>query len=191
MAIDDHKFKGKYRIASARVAGFDYGSDGYYFVTICTRNHRHYFGEIVDGEMNLSEMGKIAEKCWAFIPEHFPFVRSDESVVMPNHIHGIIIIDRSFVRTQDSVFVRGADVNAKTNTKTQNIASLPGGQSGNLASIVRGFKIGVTKYATANQIGSIWQPRFYDHIIRSEESLFRIREYIQNNPANWNKDEYY
>ena len=105
----DPKFKNKYRIDSARLREFDYSADGYYFVTICTKNHRHYFGEIVDGEMRLSEAGKIAQKCWAEIPEHFPFVKLDESVVMPNHIHGVTIIDFSDCRDVDLSRLRMQD----------------------------------------------------------------------------------
>jgi REP element-mobilizing transposase RayT len=201
---DNSKFKNKYRIASARLREFDYSTDGYYFVTICTKNHRHFFGEIADGEMRLSEMGKIAQKCWAEIPEHFPFVKLDEFVVMPNHIHGIIIIDHSPVETHNYASpvceksIEKQDLMVLQDIKkTQNIASLrdvngsgAGGQSGNLASVVRGFKIGVTKFAKANRINFAWQPRFYDHVIRKDESLSRIREYIRYNPINWNKDQY-
>ena len=89
------KFQNKYRISSARLQHWDYGSDALYFVTICTQNREHYFGEIDDGKMQLSETGKIAYRFWFEIPNHFPFVELGEFVVMPNHIHGIIIIDKN------------------------------------------------------------------------------------------------
>ncbi len=88
------KFRNKYRISSARLQHWDYGSNAIYFVTICTQNREHYFGEIADGHMNLSETGKMANRFWSEIPIHFPFVQLGEFVVMPNHVHGIIIIDK-------------------------------------------------------------------------------------------------
>jgi REP element-mobilizing transposase RayT len=184
------KFKNQYRIKSARLQHWDYGSNAAYFITICTANKAHYFGEVVEGKMQLSEIGRFAEKCWHEIPEHFPFAVLDGFVVMPNHVHGIIVIDKP--------------VGMQT-VETQNIASLPtheniaslqqnqnkfGPQSQNLAAIVRGYKIGVTKLAKSLQISFAWQARFYDHVIR-EDSYFRIAEYIQNNPLKWQDDEYY
>ena len=88
------KFKGKYRISSSRLQNWDYGSNAAYFVTICTQNREHYFGEIINGLMHLSEIGLLSNKYWLEISEHFPFVELDEFVVMPNHVHGIIIINK-------------------------------------------------------------------------------------------------
>jgi len=88
------KFKNKYRIASARLQNWDYGSDGAYFITICTKNRAHYFGEIIHKEMQLAEIGKLAEQFWMDIPNHFPFVALGNFVIMPNHTHGILIIDK-------------------------------------------------------------------------------------------------
>jgi putative transposase len=88
------KFRNKYRIPSTRLQNWDYGWNASYFVTICTHKRKCYFGEVVNGNMILSEIGKMAEKCWMEIPNHFPFVKLDAHVVMPNHVHGIIIIDK-------------------------------------------------------------------------------------------------
>src|SRR5258708_33203920 len=88
------KYQNKYRIPSARLQTWDYGSNAAYFTTICTTNREHFFGEIMNGIMQLSEIGKIANQFWIEIPNHFPFVILDEFIVMPNHIHGIIVIDR-------------------------------------------------------------------------------------------------
>ena len=85
-------FKNKYRVESARFKNWDYSSAAYYFVTICTKNREHYFGNIRDGKMVLSEIGKIADECWAKIPNHFQFVVLGKLIVMPNHVHGIISI---------------------------------------------------------------------------------------------------
>ena len=87
-------FKNKYRIGSIRASWWDYGWNGAYFITICTHNRIHYFGEVENGKMNLSSLGEAAEKCWYEIPLHFPFVRLGSFVVMPDHVHGIIIIDK-------------------------------------------------------------------------------------------------
>lgn len=88
------KFKNKYRIPSARLQTWDYGSNGMYFITICTHNREHFFGKIVDGQMQLNESGKLAEKYWLEIPKHFSFIELGEFVIMPNHIHGILIINK-------------------------------------------------------------------------------------------------
>ena len=88
------KFQNKYRIKSTRLQDWDYGSNAAYFVTICTQNREHYFGEITNGIMQLSEIGYMANKYWSEIPKHFPFVELDEFVIMPNHVHGIIVINK-------------------------------------------------------------------------------------------------
>ena len=88
----DTKYQGKYRIPSARLAGWDYRNAAAYFVTICTANREMFFGDIKDGVMHLSEAGNVAYECWVDIPSHFPFVRLDAHVVMPNHVHGILVI---------------------------------------------------------------------------------------------------
>ena len=181
------RFSNKYRISSSRLQNWDYSWNAPYFVTICTQNREHFFGEVVDGEMQLSGIGKIANTYWHEIPQHFPFVNLDAFVVMPNHVHGIVIIDK----------------NDNGGVETQNFASLPrpqradqpknkfGPQSQNLASIIRGFKTGVKKYATMNKINFTWQSRFHDHIIRNEKSYNTIAKYIRNNPIKWEEDKFY
>ena len=89
------KYRNKYRIKSIRLPNWDYGWNGSYFITICTQNRKHFFGEIVNSKMQLSEIGMFAEKYWYVIPQHFPFVKLGAFVVMPNHIHGIIIIKKT------------------------------------------------------------------------------------------------
>ena len=144
--------------------------------------------------MHLSEIGKIANDCWLAIPQHFPFVRLGEFVVMPNHVHGIVIIDKD-VETQEAPPVE----TQAPPVETQDLASLPedsqknkfGPQSRNLASIIRGFKIGVTKSARSILPAFAWQPRYHDHIIRDTKSYDRISNYIINNPASWKEDKFY
>ena len=172
-------YKNKYRIPTARAAWHDYNG-GSYFVTICTKNRECYFGHISNGEMGYSDLGQFAINCLEQIPAHFPHVEIPVFNVMPNHIHAIIII------------------NAPAPVETQNFASLQtdetkqkfGPQSKNLASVVRGFKIGVTKYANDHDISFAWQPRFHDHIIRNVHEMNHIADYINTNVIRWKKDCY-
>ena len=163
-----------------RLKNYDYSHNGYYFVTICTKNHEHFFGEVENVTMQLNEFGKIAKKCWLEIPEHFPDIILDEFIIMPNHVHGIIIIENN--NTGNKNFCSLQEIPWQTTL------------SKSLSSIIRGFKIGVTKCARRSNTGNknfcslperIWQKSFYDHIVRNEKSLFYIREYIQNNPVKW------
>lgn len=186
-------YKNKYRVESARLKGWDYSSNGGYFITICVHNRECVFGNIENRKMIMSDLGKIAEKYWREIPHHFPFVKLDTYVVMPNHIHGIIFIEKN-TNHEKSV------VESTESVETQDLASLQsnkkngsecnfGPQSKNIASIIRGFKIGVKKYAVNNNIPFKWQPRFYDHIIRDDNDLNRIRKYLTDNPLNWKNGE--
>ena len=175
-------YKNKYRIPSARLEGWDYGSHGFYFVTICVREMKCVFVGIHNNIMCLNRLGATAQQCWQEIPRHFPFVQLCEFIVMPNHVHGVLEIcdgSQNVVETQDFASLH------ETNQPYKNKF---GPQSKNIASIIRGFKIGVTKYARNNNIEFQWQPRFYDHIIRNESALYNIREYIRQNPAKWHRD---
>ncbi len=162
------KFRNIYRISSSRLSNWDYSNNGYYFITICTKERNHYFGEIINNEMNLSEIGLIVHKYWFEIPRHFSFVELDEYVVMPNHVHGIIIINKKNCR----------DGACPVSTECKNT----------LGNIVGSFKSTVTKYANSHRISFNWQLRFYDHIIKNEKSLYYIRQYIRDNPLNWETD---
>ena len=190
----NEKFQHQYRIPSNRFQGWNYAWDGTYFITICTQKRRCYFGDIQQNEMFLTELGKQAEKCVVDIPQHFPFVMMDGFVIMPNHVHLLFTICNMGMDTQPPDVVDN-----NNNVETQNFASLRmapslpfqntfGHQSKNVASIVRGFKIGVTKYARNHGIDFAWQTRFYDHIVRNEQAYNHILFYIQNNINQWNKD---
>ena len=189
------RFKNKYRIQTARAAWHDY-KGGSYFVTICTKDREPYFGHIVDGKMTYTDLGLSANDCLEAIPSHFPDGEIPVWIVMPNHIHAIIIINAptSVVETQN--FASQLLQNTKCVEK-QNFASLQGEtlqkfgpQSKNLASIVRGFKIGVTKYANEHDLSFAWQPRFHDHIIHSQYEMNCIADYINNNVIRWKDDCY-
>jgi REP element-mobilizing transposase RayT len=179
---DKDKFLGRYRIPSARLAGWDYGSNAGYFVTICTRERVCYFGEVVNGEMNYSQVGKLSVACCEQIPVHFPFVDLDSYVIMPNHVHLILMFNKAGVEKQLS-------------NDSSDLVSLHGNrfgpQSQNLASVVRGYKVGVTKAAHHAGLPFAWQPRFHDHIIRNSVGLDVLRNYVAHNPAQWGKDHFF
>lgn len=248
------KYQNKYRIPPARAPFWDYAWNASYFVTVCTQNRICWFGNVVNGQMVLSEIGEIAHQCWSDIPKHFPFVKLDAFVVMPNHVHGIVTIDKSDYDIKNEQNSNERDVNERNSNErdvnernsnerdgneqnsnerdgnernsnerdveTQNFASLPripsepqiplepdspsqpntppprtqnkfGPQSKNLASIIRGFKIGVTKNVRLIQPDFAWQTRYHDHIIRDELAHYNISEYIINNPAKWSDDQFY
>ncbi|MDO4782693.1 MAG: hypothetical protein Q4A09_05670 [Capnocytophaga felis] len=186
---------------SVRLKDFDYSREGLYFITICCQNKAHYFGEIIDGEMRLNEIGEIAQKCWRDIPNHFKNVLLHSFVVMPNHIHGIIEIVTRVGANQHLPHNETANHHSPHNeTTNQHLPDDNGakylsplrGTSNTIGSIVRGFKIGVTKWVRVNtDIHQIWQRNYYEHIIRNEESYFKIHEYIENNPAKWEEDRFY
>ncbi|MCK5123067.1 MAG: transposase [Candidatus Pacebacteria bacterium] len=195
----ENKFKNIYRIKSARKLGYDYANDGWYFVTICTKNMEQFFGNITDGKMNLSEIGKIVENYWLEIPKHFPFVELDEFSFMPNHNHGIIGINNfcrdaiyrvSTTRDDDNSFNR-ANRDAINRVSTGGVTGKnnPMGKNG-LGEIIRWYK-GRCKF----EIGKMkcdnfaWQPRFYDRIIRNEKELNKIRKYIFENVLKWEFDK--
>ena len=203
------KYKGKYRIPSNRLRGYDYGANGCYFVTICTKNKEHYFGEILNGELQPSEIGEIAQSEWWKTKELRLDMNLilDEFIVMPNHIHGIIVIGENEHNTQCADEIQcgnaigrdalcgnaiGRDALQCVSTDmqcTEQYKNKFGAQSKNLSSIIRGYKTAVTTYARRNNIVFAWQERFHDHIIRNHEALVNIRGYIFNNPSNWNEDE--
>ena len=241
------KFQNKYRIPSARLQNWDYGSNAAYFVTICTKNMEYFFGNIVEtpnlgvctgddnddmvetpnlgvsdntgapeNEMQLSEIGKMADHFWNEIPNHFPFVELDEYIVMPNHVHGILIIDKM----DGNGIVETPNLGVSTGNNNDDMAETPNlgvctGNDDNDGIIADGIAIPATAAASEkwksatlgviiNQYKRIctiesrkinryfaWQSRFHDHIIRDAMELERIRNYIVNNPRNWKEDKFY
>ena len=175
-------FKDKYRVKSIRLKDFNYASNGAYYVTICTKDRKHYFGEIVNGEMKLSGIGVITKQCWSEIPQHFNNVRLDEFVIMPNHVHGIIIIDTN---NNDITNHCRRDVACNVSTIMYNISP----KSKSLSTTIRSFKSAVSNRCNKNGYHHFtWQPRFYEHVVRNEKELYFIRNYIKNNPWQWEFD---
>jgi len=173
------KYQNKYRVESARLQHYDYGQSGLYFITICTANHEHLFGDIIDDEMQLSHIGVLADVLWHEIKNHSKNVVLHEFVVMPNHIHGIIEIVESDVKNTNNSDVTG---NVSTMAKMSP-------KSGSLGRIIGSYKAALTKHANRLGLAFNWQMRFYDHIIRDDESLSQIQQYIMDNPQKWADDK--
>ena len=174
-----------HRRRSIRLRGYDYSQEGGYFVTICTKDRACLFGTIVENKMQLNEAGRFVDDCWKQIPTHFPRVILDEHTIMPNHVHGIIMIEGN-VGVQNLEPLQKSlrePTHEPPENKFQHI--IPN----SMGSIVRGFKIGVTKWFRQNtRVHVVWQRNFYEHIIRNDDSLHRIREYILYNPIRWATD---
>ena len=178
---------------SARLKGYDYSSQGIYHVVLRVKNELCAFGKITASEMALSSVGLIAEQCWKEIPGHFSSVRLDQYVVMPNHIHGIIVIESSRnsskTASQDVVPRKDVQLNVPTNEFSKTMSEISP-KSKSLPVIVRTYKAAVTtrcRFAGFNAFE--WQSRYYDHIIRDGTDLDRVRMYILNNPVNWARDQ--
>jgi len=173
------KFQNKYRIGTKRASWHDYNG-GEYFITICTKERKHYFGEIVDGKMQLSAVGKYTDECVQKISEHNPYAQIPEYVIMPDHIHLIIIISGDDCRNAPW----RVSTNGIKNKTMQKMAN----NKGRLSIAMGGFKQSVTRFARQNDIPFQWQSRFYDHIIRDQNEMNQIAEYIENNVAKWESD---
>lgn len=169
---------------SIRLKGWDYRNPGLYFITICTEERRHYFGEIKDGIMGLSVPGCVAWHFWRQIPQHQSNVKLDAFVVMPNHLHGIIGIES--VGTCHGM----SPLSPQHGPSPQKQAQFGSPQSKSLSMIINHYKGTITRWCNANGHDYFgWQSRFYDHIIRHEGALHRIRKYIHDNPLRWQQDQ--
>ncbi len=184
---------------SIRLPGYDYTRAGAYFVTLVTHDRECLFGEIVGGEMRLNTWGEIAREEWFQTAVVRPYVmlRDDEFVVMPNHIHGIIWIVGDCEGNGDDDIVGAQRRCAPTwGRGTHAIRPIRGATPtnvipGSLGAIIRAYKSATTKRINAlrgTPGASVWQRNYYEHIIRDEEDLQRIRQYIQDNPARWAMD---
>jgi putative transposase len=168
----------KHHRRTIRLADYDYSREGAYFVTICVHDRECLFGEIVGGEMRLNGLGKIALRTWEDLPNHYGQIELDEFVVMPNHVHGIIVIV-------------GAGL-VRAGFKPAPTQSAPTGKTHGLPEIVRGFKTFSSRRINElrNNPGSpVWQRNYYERVIRNDGELSRAREYIVNNPLKWEEDK--
>lgn len=168
---------------SIRLQGYDYAQVAAYFVTICTLNRQYFFGEVIDGEMWLNDQGRIVEEEWAQTAVVRPNVVLDAFVVMPNHVHGIVVIQN------DPDTIVGAQRAVPLQRPIRQFGTMA---PGSLPAIVRSFKSAVTKRINEMRETpgiSIWQRNYYERIIRNAHELDRVREYITNNPMHWAEDE--
>jgi REP element-mobilizing transposase RayT len=163
----------KTRHRSIRLQGYDYAQEGMYFFTVCTYKRQLLFGDVGNGEVKLNDFGHVVCDEWRKSTDIRREIALDAFVVMPNHVHGIVMVtDRDVGATGRSPF-------------------LPGPPKHSLGSFIAGLKAAVTK--RINEVrgtpkAPVWQRNYYEHVIRNEESLQRIREYILNNPAQWDLD---
>ena len=165
------KFRDKYRLESMRLKKWDYPSEGMYFITICTKDRACSLSKVVNDELQETETSKICVKCWQDLSVIYPDCILDAFVVMPNHVHGIIMIEAAM-----TVF---------RNKQRRNML---------ISKMIGRFKMQTAKQINQYQNTrgqSFWQKNYYDRVIRNELELNRIREYIENNPARWRDDENY
>jgi len=189
-----------------RWQGYDYSFPGYYFVTICTYHRQPRFGEIVDNKMKLNEMGEIVKQQLLWLHDHFPHVRLDQWVIMPNHVHVILEINYNFNKDKTGYADDGNDGKSVGNGRDGKIfgedftvgnvleRSLQNNQHNSkilpLYRFIGAFK--TTSSKIIHQQGHVdfkWQKSFYDRVIRNDEELSKIRDYILGNPAKWAEDK--
>jgi len=205
--MGNDKFQNKYRIDSARLQNWDYTNQGMYFITICTKNREHYFGEIENNKMILSNAGVIADLMWYEIKNHTKNIELGEFVIMPNHIHGILIITDNesvadtttvetlhVVETLHATSLHATSLQHETpqppTIKNEQMAKISP-KSNSISTIVRSYKSAVTKHAHRLGFDFAWQTRFHDHIIRDQKSFDTITNYIITNPLNWENDKFH
>jgi len=167
---------------SIRLKKYDYSQNNAYFLTICTKNRQPFLGKVINSHIKLTEMGKTVKSFWLKIPEHFDNLELDEFTVMPNHLHGIIIIIRN---SETAVGVRNFEPLPQRN-KYQHIIPK------SISSIVLSYKASVKRWCNKNNFHEFnWQRNYFERVIRNERELIAVRDYIRNNPTNWRKDEYF
>lgn len=192
--MSEDKYKNRYRIPSARAAWHDY-LGGAYFVTICTKDRESYLGKIVDNQMYLSEIGKYADEQFQDVSLYYPYAVIPLYVIMPNHIHAIVIIDDSILSQHDpcrDAIHRVSELEKQMEPKTDR-----GGITGrnnpmlyrSLGTVIRGLKARVTHYVNEKGLDFAWQSRFHDRIIRDQRDMNETALYVENNVDRWPEDE--
>lgn len=182
--MSDNKFQNKYRIPSARLKKWDYANNGAYFITICTKDMNHYFGRIQNQTMNLNECGILAERFWIEIQQHFSFIELGNFQIMPNHMHGILIINKF----EQIVNVPIISENIENGGFAKEMNPM---LNENISRVIRWYKGRCTFEMRKKNKYFEWHTRFYDHIIRNSEDFERIQNYIVENPIKWNEDKFY
>lgn len=182
-----------YHRRSIRLKGYDYTRPGAYFITVCTRDRACLFGEVKAGKVELNQWGIIVQECWHDLPKHFSNVKLDSFVVMPNHVHGIVIITRSPCRGDAGVAPTYQPYSShRRHPASVSAPAVPcGPKPASIGAIVGSFKSAVTRRINElrqTPAAPVWQRNYYEHIIRDDASLERIRAYIRNNPLQWALD---
>jgi putative transposase len=162
---------------SPRLSGFDYSQQGAYFVTVCIQDRQGLLGEILNGEMRLNQAGRMVEKWWKKLESNFPAIKTDFYVIMPNHFHGIIVIAEDTLPRLPTL-QQGAHMSAPLQKILQWFKTMTTNE----------YVHGVKEHGWPQFNASLWQRSFYDHVIRTDEALNRIREYIRYNPQRWDLD---
>lgn len=196
MTYDPHKHHRR----SIRLKGYDYSRMGAYFVTIVTQGRECLFGQVVDGEMRLNDAGRMVQAVWDQLPVFYPGVQVDAFIVMPNHIHGIIVLTGHPVGAGPRACPDNVpkETGQPRGTRQPQETGQPRGVAPTLSlpDVVHRFKTMTTKrYADGVKtmgwqpfVGRLWQRNYYEHVIRNDGSLNHIREYIANNPLGWESD---
>lgn len=170
------------RRKSNRLKNLDYSSSAWYFITICTNHRQKYFGEINNNQMILNRYGELINNYWLKIPKRYNNVELDEFKIMPSHVHGIIVI-KNILNPVGTIHELSLQNTCKYDGWLQRRNML-------ICKIIGFFKMNTSKYIHRTGLNSFkWQRSYYDHIIHNEYSLFRIREYVKNNPKNWENDQ--
>jgi REP element-mobilizing transposase RayT len=176
----------KHHRRSIRLKEYDYTQPGAYYITLCTKARQCLFGDVVKGEMHLNSLGNIAFTCWQTIPDHLPHVELDVFVIMPNHLHGILVISDTLIRARQC---RAPTIEQNHIPKTEKFGKPV---SGSIPTVIRSYKSAVTKRINAicntKYTSLIWQRDLYEHISRDEASVHNIRRYIVENPWRWADD---
>ena len=187
----------KFRRRSFRLQDYDYGQPGFYYITICTEDRKAMLGNVVNGEMCLNNAGSVAQSVWLSLPQRFSHVKLDQYIVMPNHLHGIIeLVESETNRTIPTQPITtpinhpafaAAQFITPTTTKVDSMdRTVP------LGEIVRTFKAATIRLIrTMIKPDFAWQADYYDHIVRNDKDLDRIRTYILDNPTRWEEDRFY
>jgi len=191
---------------SPRKKGYDYSLAGVYFVTICTHERDMIFGDVLNGVMRYTALGHIVHDCWVTTSDHFPHIEVDCFVVMPNHVHAIIVIHEKNVDEKTDEINKNLDVGTRhalslhNHTEPNGHGVMKNGRfypSGvkprSLGAIVGSYKSAVTKIANRtldDPPSFLWQSRYHDHIIRNDKEFNMIRQYVLANPARWNEDRF-
>jgi putative transposase len=208
-------FQNKFRNETIRLQNWDYRWDGSYFITICTKNREHFFGEIIHGKMNLSNIGVLADIFWYEIKNHAKNIKLDAFVVMPNHIHAILTLNGGYI--DDEMISDPREINDGDNgggmagmaaaiVGTGHALSLQSQQpqpksigqnryqnigKNSVSSIIGSYKSAVTKHARRLGYTFEWQRLYYDHLIQNENSFYYISNYIKRNVKKWEEDRFF